>query len=57
MIRYTNGWTVESNPDSLCRATDFTFYHEDECGSGELSGTASSYNDAIDQIKEIEGVE
>ena len=57
MDNYMSGWTIESNPYSLCRATDFNFYHEDECGNGELSGTARSYNDAIDQIKEIEGVE
>jgi len=53
-----NRWSIEKNPKPIPdRRFDFDFWHEDYDGSdggNGLSGTASSVEDAVNQIKDIE---
>lgn len=48
------GWHVAYNPKPIPdRSHDYDFWHDDHDGENGLCGTASSLDDAIDQIKEI----
>jgi len=53
-----DGWKIIHNPKPIPdRSFDYDFYHEDYDGAdggNGLAGCARSYDDAIDQIKDIE---
>lgn len=60
MRQIPNGWHIQLNPKPIPdRSHDFDYYHDDydhcsiEGGNG-LCGTASSRDDAIEQILELE---
>jgi len=56
MIEIPAGWNIvyEAKPISI-RTIDWDFWHDDQDeGDIDLGGTASSFEDAIKQIKEIE---
>jgi hypothetical protein len=51
---FLSGWTISHNPKPVgTTAWDWDFSHENYDGENGLCGTASSYEDAIEQIREI----
>jgi len=53
-----NGWHIIKDIKAIpSRSFDWDFYHDDHDGENGLCGSASSIEDALEQIDEIESEE
>ena len=52
-----SGWNIELNPKPIPdRSFDYDFWHDDHDGDNGLSGSAASFDDAVQDILRIEEI-
>ena len=57
-MKVGNGWNIELNKKPIPdRMFDYDFWHDDHDGDNGLSGSAASFDDAVQEILRIEEID